>query len=427
MLKRLAAGFFFITAFLLFPRAAFASTLYLTPAGGSIGVGATQAVQVRLNAGGDAVNAVSAYLSYPADKLDISYINYGSAFSIAAEGSYGGGSIRIARGSISPVSGNVLVATIGFRGKSLGTASVSFVGGSAAPRASDSSESLNLGASRGGTFNVVTAPPKPAAASALNISDVRISDIATNSATISWKTDQQSDSTVNYGLEQDRYFLSANKADLVTEHSIKLNDLVLLPGTKLHLRIRSKDAGGNIGESQDQTVQLKGYIVSLKIVNSKNEPLKGTDVFLYSDPLQGKTDDKGQIQFNNVTPGKHLVLIKKDLLERSLEIEVKNDNNFDAAQTFSLKADLQPSLNFPNGQGTIFGVKTVYVILAAALLLLLIAAAAVVLAKKKFKSSPSSPQNNTPPPESSLFTTPPQNTPQMKVFTAREDKKTDAI
>ena len=137
----------FIISSIVLSGSAFASTLHLSPSSSTVGVGSTMSVQVRLNTAGESVNGISAYLSYPADKLDVAWISYGSAFSIAAEGAYGGGGIRISRGNISGVSGNLLIATIGFRGKAQGSGTVSFIGGSAAPRASDSSDSLNLGGS----------------------------------------------------------------------------------------------------------------------------------------------------------------------------------------------------------------------------------------------------------------------------------------
>src|SRR5260221_1404995 len=93
--RKLLLSFILIFGFLLLPKSAFASNLHLTPGGGSIGVGQTLAVQVKLNSAGQSVNGVTALLSYPADKLDIAYITPGPAFSIEAEKVVGVGSIRI--------------------------------------------------------------------------------------------------------------------------------------------------------------------------------------------------------------------------------------------------------------------------------------------------------------------------------------------
>lgn len=143
----------------LFPGLVSASTLYLSPEKGRIQQGKIIKADVKLKIGGDAVNAVSAFLSYPPDKLEVAWINYdNSAFSIEAESTSDNGLIKISRGSFSPRTGNVSIATIGFRGKSEGKALVSFADGSAAPRASDSSDSLDLRNSKGGTYNITRDP-----------------------------------------------------------------------------------------------------------------------------------------------------------------------------------------------------------------------------------------------------------------------------
>ena len=274
MLKTILSIFSWILIYLFWVNSVSASTLYLSPGSGSINQGGTLAVQVRLNTQGEGVNAVSAYLSYPEDKLSVSYVKGGSSFAIEAENSFGGGAVKISRGSISPVSGNVTVATIGFKGKALGNATVAFIGGSAVPRASDSSDSLNLGASSGGAYKIVaqqaqqadqtakaspTTAPKTAIqliAEKPKISDIKVGNIGTSSATINWKTDKPADSTVDYGLEKGKYFITNSDDKLVTEHSLNLPGQILTPGTKFYFRILAKDAQGNTGQSDDMDFQL---------------------------------------------------------------------------------------------------------------------------------------------------------------------------
>ena len=137
---RIIAIIFITFIIFILPKSASASTLNLSPASGSVGLGGTISVRVNLNTAGEAVNGVTAILTYPADKLEVAGISYSGTFGIAAEGSYGGGAIRISRGNINTVSANVNLATITNRGKPPGSATVSFVGGSAVPRASDSSD-----------------------------------------------------------------------------------------------------------------------------------------------------------------------------------------------------------------------------------------------------------------------------------------------
>lgn len=315
-----------------------ASTLYLSPGSGRVSTGGNITVQVRLNTAGEAVNAVSAFLSYPADKLEVAWIGYGgSAFGIQAESAYGGGGIKISRGNFSGVSGNVGVATISFRGKAEGAATVAFIGGSAAPRASDSSDSLNLGGSAGGTYTVIkgasggsqgsSAGGSAGTATSTNvapkISDLKVAEISTNSATISWKTDQLSDSFLEYGLEPEEFILNAGNGNLVTEHSLEVKNPLLTPGLKYYFRVKSKNETEDIVTSGTQTFQLVGYSVKIKVVDDKNQPLPNVEVWLYSDPQKGVTDSQGEVVFQNVSPGKHLAVAKLEGQEKTIEVDVK--------------------------------------------------------------------------------------------------------
>lgn len=141
--------------FLRFCAQAFAfSTFYLDPKNKYIEVGQSQSVDLRLNTDNEAVNAYSAFISYPSDRVDISIKDISSTFSIIANQSFGGGSIEISAGSISPVNGDTKLATLQLTGKKEGTATVSFGGNSAVPKYSDSSDSLSLSRSIGGFYTI---------------------------------------------------------------------------------------------------------------------------------------------------------------------------------------------------------------------------------------------------------------------------------
>jgi hypothetical protein len=156
MLKKLLAVFTLIFSLLIFAPSVLASTLYLSSESTNMSQGSIVSVTVGLNTQDESINAVSAYLSYPTDKLEVVSITYTDSFPIAAEESYEGGEIKISRGDISGVAGNVNIATIDFRAKAQGSATVSFIEGSGAARTSDSSDSLNLAESTGDTFSIKT-------------------------------------------------------------------------------------------------------------------------------------------------------------------------------------------------------------------------------------------------------------------------------
>jgi len=133
---------------------AFASTLYLSQNSGLLTSGNTFSVDVVLDTNSESINGISAYLSYPTDKLEVTGISYGTAFPVEAAEIDTNGIIEISRGSYTGEVGNVSVATISFIAKEQGQAAISFVNGSAAPRTSDSSDSLDLSQSTGGVFTI---------------------------------------------------------------------------------------------------------------------------------------------------------------------------------------------------------------------------------------------------------------------------------
>ena len=155
-----------LTSFIIYLLAAgniLASTFSLSPWKTIIPSGDIVPVDLKINTNNESINGVSAYLSYPGDKIEVEWITYSEAFSVQAEESYGNGIIKISRGSFTGATGNVTIATVGFKGKAIGEAVVSFVDGSFAPRTSDSSDSLNLSGSTGATFTVVQSEVQPTA------------------------------------------------------------------------------------------------------------------------------------------------------------------------------------------------------------------------------------------------------------------------
>ena len=136
------------------PSSAFASYLYLSPQTASLNKNDTLTVEVRLNTEKEQINAVSADIVYPQDKLEV-ISSAGGDFPILAENSYGNGKVNMSEGAISPLSGDVLVARLVFKALNNGTANINFTSGSHAVRASDSSDSLNLSKSSGALLNIL--------------------------------------------------------------------------------------------------------------------------------------------------------------------------------------------------------------------------------------------------------------------------------
>jgi hypothetical protein len=129
-------------------RAAAGSTLRLDPASGTFGVGQTFQASIVVDTGGEAINAIQADLSFPASTLEVVGLDYtsGSILVITLEHSYDNvaGSIRILGGMPAPgFTGSAgKVATVTFRARTSGTASIAFDGTSAVLRNSDSVNTL---------------------------------------------------------------------------------------------------------------------------------------------------------------------------------------------------------------------------------------------------------------------------------------------
>ncbi len=87
------------------------------------------------------------------------------------------------------------------------------------------------------------------------ISNVELIDVSETSVTITWKTDEVSDSLVNYGLQPDYGIVRIPVADR-TQHSITLSTLE--PGRVYYFRVVSADQSGNQGISADYRVQTSG-------------------------------------------------------------------------------------------------------------------------------------------------------------------------
>ncbi len=87
------------------------------------------------------------------------------------------------------------------------------------------------------------------------ISDVQITDVDENSVTITWTTDEDADSLVNYGLQEDYGIIHVPTVER-TSHSITLDKLE--EGRTYFFRVVSSDENGNQGISANYKVLTDG-------------------------------------------------------------------------------------------------------------------------------------------------------------------------
>ena len=96
-----------------------------------------------------------------------------------------------------------------------------------------------------------TLPPAPPDTTPPVISGVSTGSILSGAATISWTTDEGSDSQVEYGATASYGSSSALNTQLVTSHSVTLSGLAA--ASTYHYRVDSRDAAGNLATSGDYT------------------------------------------------------------------------------------------------------------------------------------------------------------------------------
>ncbi len=103
------------------------------------------------------------------------------------------------------------------------------------------------------SFNLVDAATVDT--DAPEITKVEVSEVSESSVVVTWETDEDSDSAVNYSLQPDYGVVRIPVAER-TKHSIKLDKLE--PGRIYYFRVVSADAEGNQGISADYRVQTSG-------------------------------------------------------------------------------------------------------------------------------------------------------------------------
>lgn len=88
-----------------------------------------------------------------------------------------------------------------------------------------------------------------------DIQNVQIESVSDTAVTITWQTDEEADSLINYGL-QENYGIVRQPVPDRTMHSVTLDDLD--PGRVYYFRVVSADEAGNQGISADYKVQTTG-------------------------------------------------------------------------------------------------------------------------------------------------------------------------
>jgi hypothetical protein len=107
------------------------------------------------------------------------------------------------------------------------------------------------------------------------ISSIAVDNITSNSATITWITDQQATGMVEYG-ENTAYSFAVDKTGLSTNHSFALENLY--PGKEYHFRVSSSNQDGLTTTSGNNTFETITFFTIHILSPAQYEPIARPDV-----------------------------------------------------------------------------------------------------------------------------------------------------
>ncbi|MDO8591373.1 MAG: cohesin domain-containing protein [bacterium] len=315
--------------------------MYLSSPSSSVARDSTLTVGIHVNSGEAAINAVQANLSYSSDKLDFVSISPSLVFPVESENSGGNGVVHVGRGTFGSVKGDQLIANVTFKAKAAGLAEVNFAASSSA---TESSNNKVVSVSTAGSQYTVTDESSTAQSGTSHdvippkISDVKVVDINYKSLKLTWKTSEPSQSEISYGSTE-AYGVAAVDTNFVTDHLVELASEALTPATSYHYKITNKDTAGNTTSTADQTFTTKGAVITLKVIGSNQQAVKGATVTVDNSITQ-KTDKNGLATFSNLAAGDHTLVATKNGKSSTTTVSVTIPQN--NPSYVSLQIDIRP-------------------------------------------------------------------------------------
>ncbi|MFH1183181.1 MAG: fibronectin type III domain-containing protein [Candidatus Moraniibacteriota bacterium] len=162
------------------------------------------------------------------------------------------------------------------------------------------------------TFNTSAAPDTEEP----DISDVQVENITTDSATVTWTTNEDTDSILSYGTSLSYTSIAGDSSVSQTDHSVTLTGLNY--NTLYHFQINSKDTANNITDSADQTFTTDPDITDPVITDVTDEAVSSSQALITwttdentSSQVVYSTDESFNLSSSVVTPTRkyHSVLL----------------------------------------------------------------------------------------------------------------------
>jgi len=133
---------------------------------------------------------------------------------------------------------------------------------------------------------------------ATEISNVDISSLTANSATVSWTTDVSSDATINYGL--DNSFGVVRDPTSGTKHLLTIQNLD--PSTTYYFRVVSADSMGNTNATAGFQFTTKGKTPIDKVIQDIKKIVKPEDLKIIQQTVQDEIKPPSIVGLPNVIP-----------------------------------------------------------------------------------------------------------------------------
>ncbi len=257
MIRRFVMTSFTIVVLLSLPfflaQASFAQAPVVTAGSASGQAGTTVNLSVRLTAGATGVSTLQFDLSLPSGVTSSNPPNVTTGSAASAAGKSASASIQS--------SGAVRVLIFGMNQTAIGSGTLATVGLTIASGTAPGTLTVGVSgivASDAGGNNVATSGTNgsvvvtaPVDTTPPTISGVASSGVSQNAATISWTTNEASDTHVDYGTTTAYGSSTPLNTTMVTSHSAALSGLTA--SKTYHYRVKSKDAAGNLATSGDFT------------------------------------------------------------------------------------------------------------------------------------------------------------------------------
>jgi len=225
----------------------------------------------------------------------------------------------------------------------------------------------------GGLTAAVSDYPTGKFTSPANLIDGPTSSVSTRSATITWITDRDSDSSIEYGLSSGVYFSTqASNSDQVVTHSITLNNLQA--GTTYYYSAQWTDEDGNVGTSPEQTFTTLPAPtvsnVSVSNINLNNATINFTSTGASAVKLYyGTSSGFGTVQTQNTSADTSNYSINLNSLNSGTIYYFKLNtidafsNEYDAGQVNNFTTPPQPvitNVQFSPVQGALTGTEEIF-------------------------------------------------------------------